>query len=66
MNMKSYIHITSPIRRLVDLLNQMSMMQHLGNTELSIEASAFLLKWIQKIEYINTSTKNTRKVQTEC
>jgi len=66
MNMKSYIHITSPIRRLVDLLNQMSMMQHLGNTELSHGASAFLLKWIQNIEYINTSTKNTRKVQTEC
>ena len=66
MNMKSYIHITSPIRRLVDLLNQMAMMQHLGNTVLSTEASAFLLKWLNKIEYINTSTKNTRKVQTEC
>ena len=25
MQMKSYIHITSPIRRMVDLLNQMSM-----------------------------------------
>ena len=66
MNMKSYIHITSPIRRLVDLLNQMSMMQHLGSTTLSTQASAFLLKWLQNIDYINTSTKSIRKVQTEC
>jgi len=67
MNMKSYIHITSPIRRLVDLLNQMSMMQHLGIiTELSSDASTFLLKWIQNIDYINTTTKSIRKVQTEC
>ena len=66
MNMKSYIHITSPIRRLVDLLNQMYMMQHLGSTTLSTQASAFLLKWLQNIDYINTSTKSIRKVQTEC
>ena len=66
MKMKSYIHITSPIRRLVDLLNQMSMMQHLGTTELSPQASEFLLKGIQNIEYINTTTKSIRKVQSEC
>ena len=67
MQLKSYIHITSPIRRLVDLLNQIEMMRHLGCiTNLSHNATAFLLKWIQKIDYINTTTKSIRKTQTEC
>ena len=67
MGMKAYVHITSPIRRLVDLLNQMSMMRHLGIiTHLGTDATAFLLKWLSDIDYINTSTKNIRKVQTEC
>ena len=67
MQLKSYIHITSPIRRLVDLLNQMEMMRHLGCIgDLSHNATEFLLKWIQKIDYINITTKSIRKVQTEC
>ena len=67
MQLKSYIHITSPIRRIVDLLNQIEMMQHLRCIKnLSHNATAFLLKWIQKIDYINTTTKSIRKTQTEC
>jgi exoribonuclease R len=67
MKLKSYIHITSPIRRLVDLLNQMAMMRHLDCiSELSSNASAFLFKWLNDIDFINISTKNIRKVQIEC
>ena len=67
MQLKSYIHITSPIRRIVDLLNQIEMMRHLRCIKnLSHNATAFLLKWIQKIDYINTTTKSIRKTQTEC
>lgn len=65
--MKSYIHITSPIRRLIDLLNQMILFQHLGIVKtMSADACIFLTKWIDKIEYINTSMRSIRKVQSDC
>ena len=67
MNSKSYIHITSPIRRLVDLLNQMTMMVKLGTvSRLSNDAAEFLGKWMSELEYINTATRSIRKIQTEC
>lgn len=67
MKLKSYIHITSPIRRLVDLLNQMIFMENYNMvTKLSPDATAFLNDWINKLEYINTSMRSIRKVQTDC
>ena len=67
MNAKSYIHITSPIRRLVDLLNQMQMMQHLGSIlPIQGDARQFLDKWTREIDYINTSMRSIRKIQTDC
>ena len=65
--MKSYIHITSPIRRLVDLLNQMILFQHLSLvSSCSPAATRFVEDWIDQMEYINTSMRSIRKVQTEC
>jgi exoribonuclease R len=65
--MKSYIHITSPIRRLVDLLNQMMLFQHLSLvSSFSPAATRFVEDWIDQMEYINTSMRSIRKVQTEC
>jgi exoribonuclease R len=61
-----YIHITSPIRRLVDLLNIMKIQDNLGLSSWSTDATAFYKKWINKLEYINTSMKAIRKVQTDC
>jgi exoribonuclease R len=67
MNLKSYIHITSPIRRLVDLLNQMMMFMRMGLIqEVSEDAREFLEDWLNKIEYINTSMRSIRKIQTDC
>ena len=64
---KTYIHITSPIRRLVDLLNQTIFLQNLGLiTEISNEAREFLNRWMGEIEYINTSMRAIRKIQTDC
>jgi exoribonuclease R len=67
MKLKSYIHITSPIRRLVDLLNQMIFIDHYKIvTKLSPDATSFLTYWINQLEYINTTMRSIRKVQTDC
>lgn len=64
---KSYVHITSPIRRLVDLLNQMFLFNRLSLvTIMSNDATAFLNKWMQEMEYINVSMRSIRKIQTDC
>lgn len=61
-----YIHITSPIRRLVDLLNQMILSRHLGIIEPSQDATEFIVDWIEQLEYLNTSMRSIRKVQVDC
>lgn len=64
---KSYVHITSPIRRLVDLLNQMILFQHANLVKtLSPDAALFLKRWMQQMEYVNTSMRSIRKIQTDC
>jgi exoribonuclease R len=66
MNISSYIHITSPIRRLVDLLNIIQLQQNLGLIQLSENAVAFYKKWLQDLDYINVTMRSIRKVQTDC
>jgi exoribonuclease R len=67
LNTKHYVHITSPIRRLVDLLNQfMFMLKFNMINDTSIVAKTFLGKWLGKIEYINGSMRSIRKVQSDC
>lgn len=64
---KTYTHITSPIRRLVDLLNQTIFLQNIGLVKnISIDAIHFLDKWLSEIEYINTSMRSIKKIQTDC
>ena len=64
---KSYIHITSPIRRLVDLLNQMLLFRSIGLVKkISEDGIIFIQKWLEKIDYINTSMRSIRKIQTDC
>ena len=64
--MDAYIHITSPIRRLVDLLNIIQLQKNLNMILLGNETNIFYNKWITKIEYINTTMRNIRKIQNEC
>jgi exoribonuclease R len=67
MNISSYIHITSPIRRLVDLLNQMLIIEKMGLVNhMSVYSSEFLVHWLNQIDYINHSMRSIRKVQTDC
>ena len=61
----SYIHITSPIRRIVDLLNIIQLQINLGLIELNKKASIFLFKWLNDLEYINNNMNSIKKVQNE-
>jgi len=66
LELDAYIHITSPIRRLVDLLNLMNIQMNMKIYEYSDNAKEFYKFWINKIDYINTTMRAIRKVQTEC
>jgi exoribonuclease R len=69
LNATEYIHITSPIRRLADLLNMTRLQRCLGlitkETE-SRQSEAFYNKWIARIDHINERMTSIRKVQNDC
>ena len=67
MKVSNYTHVTSPIRRLVDLLNQMLLCKskNLIN-HFSQDAQEFIDKWLEQLPYINTSMRSIRKIQTDC
>jgi hypothetical protein len=67
MSTQSYIHITSPIRRLVDLLNQMLLFSNLSMIKnMSSDSLLFIEKWTQEMDYVNTAMRSIRKIQTDC
>ena len=66
LQVDAYVHITSPIRRLVDLLNLIQMQRNHQMLSLSQDAENFYKNWLSEIEYINTTTRSIRKVQNDC
>ena len=68
LNLDAYVHITSPIRRLVDLLNIMKLQDSLGLYKLKDNAKQFYDRWTceSSLEYINTTMRSIRKVQNDC
>lgn len=66
LDVDAYIHITSPIRRLVDLLNMIKFQSTLGIIDLSENTNKFYEKWLNEIEYINVTMRSIRKVQCDC
>lgn len=66
LKLDSYIHITSPIRRLVDVLNMIQIQHQYDILELSSDALDFYQKWTFKIDVINQQMKQIRIVQNEC
>jgi len=66
LDLDAYIHITSPIRRLVDLLNIIKFQEKFQLISLSVNANNFYTKWINELDYINTTMRAIRKVQCEC
>ena len=70
LDLDAYIHITSPIRRLVDLLNMIKFQQTFNGTiwfnPLSENADKFYNKWLNELDYINTTMRSIKKVQNDC
>jgi len=66
LDMEAYIHITSPIRRLVDLLNMVQFQKVLDLMPLSEKVNEFYDKWLNDLEYINTTMRSIRKIQIDC
>lgn len=66
LEMDAYIHITSPIRRLVDLLNIIKLQTNLSIIKLSDNAFRFYDKWVSELDYINITMRAIRKVQSDC
>jgi exoribonuclease R len=68
LQLDAYTHITSPIRRIVDLLNLIEMQELSNIFVFSKEARQFCNKWtsVEQIAYINTNMKSIRKLQNEC
>ena len=62
----TYVHITSPIRRLVDLINMTTIQKQLGLIKCSDECERFLTKWYSRIDYINQKMKAIKRVQNDC
>ena len=66
LDMEAYIHITSPIRRLVDLLNMIQFQKVLGLVCLTDKVDDFYTLWLNDLEYINTTMRSIRKIQIDC
>jgi exoribonuclease R len=68
LNAEYYTHITSPIRRIVDLLNQMMFLTCEFGITLNEQAQAFLTHWTTDtmIERMNETMRSIRKVEMEC
>lgn len=65
-HMDAYVHITSPIRRIVDLLNIIKFQQNTNLIALSESATNFYNRWLSELDYINTTMRSIRKVQNDC
>ena len=63
-----YVHITSPIRRLVDLLNMVAFQKNNFLLTMSEGAHAFYDRWttVERMDAINVDMRAIRRVQNDC
>jgi exoribonuclease R len=66
LNVDAYIHITSPNRRLVDLLNIIQFQENHNILVLSEKSKIFYKKWLNDLDYVNTTMNSIRKIQFDC
>jgi exoribonuclease R len=64
LDLASYAQITSPIRRLVDLINQCQFIK-LTN-QITEESDKFVDLWLRQIDKLNMKMKSIRRVQNDC
>lgn len=58
-----YLQITSPIRRLVDILNMYQICREYNLIEFSDNAQSFYDNWYEQLDYMNISMRHIRQVQ---
>jgi exoribonuclease R len=63
LDLDAYVHITSPIRRICDILNQIIFQEKMGLIKFSERAIDFYKEWLLKIDFINLKTKSIKSVQ---
>ena len=61
-----YTQVTSPIRRIVDLINIILLQKYGGLIETNDSINNFIDKWLKSIQSINNDMKSIRKVQNDC
>jgi len=68
LELDAYVHATSPIRRLVDLLVSINLQKVCNLSVLGPSAQKFYEKWTsdENINYINTTMRSIRKIQNDC
>jgi hypothetical protein len=65
LGVSEYVHFTSPIRRMVDVINQVLMVQR-SEVVLSDHARTFVESSLGGLSDLNIQMKNIQKVQSEC
>ena len=63
LKLEHYIQVTSPIRRLVDLLNMMMFQISSKWIRRGFMSNAFMDYWMTQVEYINQTLRSVRRVQ---
>ena len=61
-----YVHITSPIRRQVDLINQIYFYKYYFKHKIGKETEQFLTDFEDNIDRMNIDMKSIKKIQMEC
>lgn len=69
----TYMQVSSPIRRLVDVINNIALLKYVFNDDIVMgkkikKSNLFYNHWtsVDKVEYINISSRSIRKVQCKC
>ena len=65
LGLDAYIHITSPIRRIIDLLNIINLQDKLNICTFSQGSKIFYDNWMKELDYINQTMRAIRKVQND-
>ena len=67
LGFSEYIHFTSPIRRMVDLLNQIKwVIEIISPPLLSDAVTKFYNTQVKQIDVLNAKMKKIRKIQSDC
>ena len=66
LDLDTYIHITSPNRRLIDLLNIIQFQENNNILVLSEKSQIFYKKWLNDLDYVNNTMNSIRKIQVDC